>query len=75
MKKPTDISPLTRALRRLNYAEQRQVIAGIRSMFGCRVQKFAPVIFEMAWKKLTTAERKSVIRHVLKLYENTSVSP
>jgi hypothetical protein len=73
MNTPADTNPLTHALRRLNYAEQRHFIAGVRSMFGCRVQKFTPVIFEMAWEKLATAEREAVIRHVLNLYENFRV--
>lgn len=67
-------NPLTQALRRLSYAEQRHLVAGVRSMFGCRVQRYLPVICEMAWNKLSPAEREAVIRHVLKLYESINVS-
>jgi hypothetical protein len=74
MKRSKDTESIAHALRRLSFSEQKHLIAGIRSMFGCRVQKYNAVIYEMAWGKMSTPQRAAVIRHVLKLYENFCVS-
>jgi len=72
MKKLPRTNLLAQSLGLLTYFEQRHLVAGIRALFGCRVQKYNPVIFEMAWGKLNSTQRAAIIRHVLKLYEKSS---
>jgi hypothetical protein len=74
MERSPDNRSIAEALRRLNGSEQKHLIAGIRSMFGCRVLPYNAALCERAWATLSAAQKAAVIRHVLQLYENSRVA-